>query len=185
MYIRDLYQWILHHRLRTSNDEGFINEHVSARPSCRPSSMVTFILIFLCSSFYYRNTIHITVSRRGSMPHLQQVLFSVSVSTKNSDKSIRKRSLLPCSSYPYVTPLMNTLQICIIYYTVAVSIDRCLNVVFEVNTIHSSCKIRNSLRTVITITLVSIIFIIPYWLQYRVLARVTDTGRTCYRLVCK
>lgn len=68
---------------------------------------------------------------------------------------------------PYIIPLMNTLQLCSIYYTVAVSFDRFLYLScgLQADTI---CTVRNALRTIGLITLFSILFILPHWFKYRV-----------------
>ncbi|CAF1434038.1 unnamed protein product [Adineta ricciae] len=68
---------------------------------------------------------------------------------------------------PYVIPLMNTLQLCSIYYTVAVSFDRFLYLSYGLSA-ETICTVRNSLRTIFCITIFSILFILPHWFKYRV-----------------
>ena len=68
---------------------------------------------------------------------------------------------------PYVIPLMNTLQLCSIYYTVAVSFDRFLYLSYGLLA-ETICTVRNSLRTIFCITIFSILFILPHWFKYRV-----------------
>ena len=71
------------------------------------------------------------------------------------------------SSFPYVIPLMNTLQLCSIYYTVAVSFDRFLYLSFGVQA-ETICTVRNSLRVISGITLSAVLFILPHWFKHRV-----------------
>ncbi|CAF1206229.1 unnamed protein product [Rotaria magnacalcarata] len=68
---------------------------------------------------------------------------------------------------PYVVPLMNTLQLCSIYYTVAVSFDRFLYLSYGIQA-EAICTVRNSLRVITCITICSILFILPHWFKYRV-----------------
>ncbi|UJR38127.1 hypothetical protein I4U23_030806 [Adineta vaga] len=68
---------------------------------------------------------------------------------------------------PYVIPLMNTLQLCSIYYTVAVSFDRFLYLSYGLQA-ETICTVRNSLRTIALITMFAILFILPHWFKYRV-----------------
>ena len=79
---------------------------------------------------------------------------------------------------------MNTLQLCIIYYTVAVSIDRCLYVFMGLNTNHY-CTVRNALRIIIIVTIFAIIFILPYWFKHRAILWIDTKNRIRYRLSCK
>ena len=79
---------------------------------------------------------------------------------------------------------MNTLQCCIIYYTVAVSIDRFLHVSMGLNTNHY-CTARNSILVIILITIAACIFIGPHWLQYHVVKQMTEDNRTVYQMHCK
>ncbi|CAF0720379.1 unnamed protein product [Adineta steineri] len=68
---------------------------------------------------------------------------------------------------PYVIPLMNTLQLCSIYYTVAVSFDRFLYLSYGLQA-ETICNVRNSLRVITVITIFSILFILPHWFKYKV-----------------
>lgn len=68
---------------------------------------------------------------------------------------------------PYVIPLMNTLQLCSIYYTVAVSLDRFLYLSFGLRA-ETICNVRNSLCVIALITICSILFILPHWFKHRV-----------------
>ena len=61
---------------------------------------------------------------------------------------------------------MNTLQLCSIYYTVAVSFDRFLYLTYGIQA-ETICNVRNSLRIIGVITIFSILFILPYWFKYR------------------
>jgi hypothetical protein len=79
---------------------------------------------------------------------------------------------------------MNTLQLCIIYYTVAVSVDRYLYVSAGANT-SLYCTVKNALRTIICLTIFAIIFIIPHWLKFRVVTRMDAENRTHYKMSCK
>lgn len=72
-----------------------------------------------------------------------------------------------CRFTPYVIPLMNTLQLCSIYYTVAVSFDRFLYLSYGLSA-ETICTVRNSLRTIFCITIFSILFILPHWFKFRV-----------------
>jgi hypothetical protein len=69
--------------------------------------------------------------------------------------------------FPYVIPLMNTLQLCSIYYTVAVSFDRFLYLSYGLHA-ETICTVRNSLRVIGLITIFSILFILPHWFKHRV-----------------
>ena len=62
---------------------------------------------------------------------------------------------------------MNTLQLCSIYYTVAVSFDRFLYLSYGVQA-ESICTVRNSLRVITIITIGSSLFILPHWFKHRV-----------------
>lgn len=62
---------------------------------------------------------------------------------------------------------MNTLQLCSIYYTVAVSFDRFLYLSYGIQA-DIICTVRNSLRVITIITIFSILFILPHWFKYRV-----------------
>jgi hypothetical protein len=79
---------------------------------------------------------------------------------------------------------MNTLQLCIIYYTVAVSIDRYLYVASGLN-ISLYCTVRNALRIIIGLTIFAIIFILPHWFKFRVNKRIDTENRTHYKMSCK
>lgn len=79
---------------------------------------------------------------------------------------------------------MNTLQLCIIYYTVAVSVDRYLYVKMGFNT-SLYCTIKNALRTILCLTIFVIIFILPHWFKYQVVTRLDANNRTHYRISCK
>lgn len=69
---------------------------------------------------------------------------------------------------------MNTLQLCSIYYTVAVSFDRFLYLSYGLQA-ETICTVRNSLRTIALITLFSVLFILPHWFKHRV--EVNDRNR--------
>lgn len=62
---------------------------------------------------------------------------------------------------------MNTLQLCSIYYTVAVSFDRFLYLSYGIQA-ETICTVRNSLRVIALITIFSILFILPHWFKHRV-----------------
>lgn len=79
---------------------------------------------------------------------------------------------------------MNTLQLCIIYYTIAVSVDRYLYVSMGLN-VSQYCTIRNALRIIFLLTIFSIIFIIPHWFKYHVITYIDSQNRTDYKLSCK
>jgi len=79
---------------------------------------------------------------------------------------------------------MNTLQICIIYYTVAVSVDRYLYISLGLQT-NVYCTVRNALRIIICLTIFAIIFIIPYWFKFRVITQIDIENRTRYKMTCK
>lgn len=79
---------------------------------------------------------------------------------------------------------MNTLQLCIIYYTVTVSIDRYFYVFMGLNT-HHYCTVRNALRVIMIVTIFAIIFILPYWFKHRAIVWIDTANRTRYRLSCK
>ncbi|CAF2640777.1 unnamed protein product [Rotaria sp. Silwood2] len=68
---------------------------------------------------------------------------------------------------PYIIPLMNTLQLCSIYYTVAVSFDRFLYLSYGLQA-ETICTVRNSLRVITIITICSTLFILPHWFKHRV-----------------
>ncbi|CAF2362088.1 unnamed protein product [Rotaria sp. Silwood2] len=80
---------------------------------------------------------------------------------------------------PYTIPLMNTLQLCITYYTVAVSVDRYLYVSMGLNA-SQYCTIRNALRIILLLTIFAIIFMIPHWFEFRVIAQIDTANRTYY-----
>ena len=63
---------------------------------------------------------------------------------------------------------MNTLQLCSIYYTVAVSFDRFLYLSYGLQA-ETICTVRNSLRVITLITIFSILFILPHWFKHRVI----------------
>jgi len=79
---------------------------------------------------------------------------------------------------------MNTFQLCIIYYTVAVSIDRYLYVSMGLNT-SPYCTVRNALRVIICLTIFAIIFMLPHWFRFRVTTRMDAENRTHYQMSCK
>ena len=85
---------------------------------------------------------------------------------------------------PYAIPLMNTLQMCIIYYTVAVSVDRCLYVSMGLSA-NRYCTVRNALRAILGLTIFAIIVIIPHWLKFCAVKNVDGKNRTYYKLSCK
>jgi hypothetical protein len=78
---------------------------------------------------------------------------------------------------------MNTLQLCIIYYTVAVSVDRYLYVSMGLNA-SQYCTVRNTLRIILLLTILSIIFVIPYWFKFRVITQIDTQNRTHYKMAC-
>ncbi|CAF0803872.1 unnamed protein product [Rotaria sp. Silwood1] len=80
---------------------------------------------------------------------------------------------------PYIIPLMNTLQLCITYYTVAVSVDRYLYVSMGLNA-SQYCTIRNALRIILLLTLFAIISMIPNWFEFRVITQIDTANRTHY-----
>jgi hypothetical protein len=69
---------------------------------------------------------------------------------------------------------MNTLQLCSIYYTVAVSFDRFLYLSYGIQA-ETICTVRNSLRVIALITIFSILFILPHWFKHKV--RVNKNNR--------
>lgn len=75
---------------------------------------------------------------------------------------------------------MNTLQLCSIYYTVAVSLDRFLYLSFGLQA-ETICTVKNALRVITLITVCSILFILPHWFKYRV--ERTENNRP--KLKCK
>ena len=75
---------------------------------------------------------------------------------------------------------MNTLQLCSIYYTVAVSFDRFLYLSYGLRA-ETICTVRNSLRVIILISIFSILFILPHWFKYQV--KITENDRA--QLRCK
>ncbi|CAF0919857.1 unnamed protein product [Rotaria sordida] len=80
---------------------------------------------------------------------------------------------------PYTIPLMHTLQLCITYYTVAVSVDRYLYVSMGLNA-SQYCTIRNALRIILLLTIVAISFMIPHWFEFRVITHINNANRTYY-----
>lgn len=76
---------------------------------------------------------------------------------------------------------MNTFQICIIYYTVAVSVDRYLYISMGLST-NLYCTVRNAFRIIICLTIFAIIFILPYWFKFRVTKHIDTENRTNYRM---
>ncbi|CAF0918958.1 unnamed protein product [Rotaria sordida] len=80
---------------------------------------------------------------------------------------------------PYIVPLMNTLQLCSIYYTVAVSLDRFLYLSYGLQA-ETICNVRNSLRIIAIITISSTLFILPHWFKHRV--ELTDNNRVQLKL---
>ncbi|CAF4060862.1 unnamed protein product, partial [Rotaria magnacalcarata] len=83
---------------------------------------------------------------------------------------------------PYIIPLMNTLELCITYYTVAVSADRYLHVSMGINTAHYF-TVRNSLRIILLLTIFSIMFIIPYWFKFHVVKQIDIQNRTHHEVL--
>jgi len=79
---------------------------------------------------------------------------------------------------------MNTLQLCIIYYTVAVSVDRYLYISMGLSP-SQYCTVRNALRIILSLTIFSIIFILPYWFKFRVITQIDAKNRTLYKMSCK
>lgn len=79
---------------------------------------------------------------------------------------------------------MNTLQLCIIYYTMAVSVDRYLYISAGVNP-SQYCTVRNALRIILSLTIFAIIFILPYWFKFRVITHLDSKNRTHYKTTCK
>lgn len=79
---------------------------------------------------------------------------------------------------------MNTFQLCIIYYTVAVSVDRYLYISMGLST-NIYCTVRNALRVIICLTIFGIILILPYWFKYHAITRIDNQNRTHYELTCK
>ncbi|CAF0854550.1 unnamed protein product [Adineta ricciae] len=82
---------------------------------------------------------------------------------------------------PYIIPSMNTLQLCIIYYTVAVSVDRYLYISMGLN-VSQYCTIRNALRIIFSLTIFAILFILPYWFKYRAVTYLDYQNRTHYEV---
>ncbi|UJR25698.1 hypothetical protein I4U23_007049 [Adineta vaga] len=82
---------------------------------------------------------------------------------------------------PYIVPLMNTLQLCIIYYTVAVSVDRYLYISTGLNP-SQYCTVRNALRIIFFLTIFAIVFTLPHWFKFRVLTYIDDKNRTHYQI---
>jgi hypothetical protein len=74
---------------------------------------------------------------------------------------------------------MNTLQLCSIYYTVAVSFDRFLYLSYGIQA-EVICTVRHSLRIITAITIFSILFILPHWFKHR--AELYNNNR--FRLKC-
>lgn len=71
---------------------------------------------------------------------------------------------------------MNTLQLCITYYTVAVFVDRYLQVSMGLDASHY-CTVRNSLRIILFITIFSIIFMLPYLFKSHIVTQIyTENG---------
>ena len=79
---------------------------------------------------------------------------------------------------------MNTLQICIVYYTVAVSVDRYLYASMGLNATQY-CTVRNALRVTFVLTMFSIIFVIPCWFKFHVIKQVDTENQTHYNVSCK
>jgi hypothetical protein len=79
---------------------------------------------------------------------------------------------------------MNTFQLCIIYYTVAVSVDRYLYISMGFN-VSLYCTVRNAVRTIICLTIFAIIFIMPHWFKFRVITRIDTQNQTHYKMTCK
>jgi len=79
---------------------------------------------------------------------------------------------------------MNTFQICIIYYTVAVSVDRYLYISMGLQT-NLFCTVRNALRIIICLTIFAIIIIVPYWFKFCVITQIDAENRTRYKMSCK
>ncbi|CAF0929919.1 unnamed protein product [Adineta steineri] len=82
---------------------------------------------------------------------------------------------------PYIIPLMNTLQLCIIYYTVAVSVDRYLYISTGINP-SQYCTVRNALRIILFLTIFSIIFVILYWFKFRITTQTNTENQTYYKM---
>lgn len=78
---------------------------------------------------------------------------------------------------------MNTCQLCIIYYTVAVSIDRYFYVFLGLNT-NNYCTVRNALRMITISTILAIIFILPHWFKHSTILWFDAKNRKRYRLSC-
>ncbi len=75
---------------------------------------------------------------------------------------------------------MNTLQLCSIYYTVAVSFDRFLYLSYGIQA-EAICTVRNALRVIGLITIFSILFILPHWFKHKVI--INKNKRI--QLICK
>ena len=71
---------------------------------------------------------------------------------------------------------MNTLQLCSIYYTVAVSLDRFLYLSYGIQA-ETICNVRNSLRVITLITVCSILFILPHWFKHRVVVHTNNRAQ--------
>jgi hypothetical protein len=71
---------------------------------------------------------------------------------------------------------MNTLQLCSIYYTVAVSFDRFLYLSYGIQA-ETICNVRNSLRVIALITVFSILFILPHWFKHRVVVHTNNRAQ--------
>ena len=68
---------------------------------------------------------------------------------------------------------MNTLQLCSIYYTVAVSFDRFLYLSYGIQA-ETICTVRNSLRVIGIITIFAILFILPHWFKHQVVRKTNN-----------
>lgn len=68
---------------------------------------------------------------------------------------------------------MNTLQLCSIYYTVAVSFDRFLYLSYGIQA-ETICRVRNSLRVIGLITIFAILFILPHWFKHQVVRKTNN-----------
>ena len=99
------------------------------------------------------------------------IIMPTTISFNGKSNELRESEMIDCLALqrfsPYVIPLMNTLQLCSIYYTVAVSLDRFLYLSYGLQA-ETICTVRNALRAIALITVSSALFILPHWFKHRV-----------------
>ncbi|CAF0727036.1 unnamed protein product [Didymodactylos carnosus] len=153
----------------------FISILVFGNTRMRTLSTNTYLLALSITNFIWLLLYIITQA-------LRFILIIPNFIEHNDEKRVSVYNQLYDRSSPYVIPLMNTFQLCSIYYTVAASVDRYLYISCGVKS-DRYCTVRTALKIIIILTLFSSLCVLPNWLKYRAIQHIDiETNRTRYKL---